>query len=124
MKNYNFNIRTDINRAMSIYNKTQSKIRFTTLDATLLNLLRSFSETKTEFYMSNKELGQILIADPSTVQRSIDKLVDIKLVIKKVIYADNRPKRILAYQKKNVEEVLRIGELFGELHGEQRRASV
>ena len=118
MKNYNFNIRTDINRAMSIYNKTQSKIRFTTLDATLLNLLRSFSETKTEFYMSNKELGQILIADPSTVQRSIDKLVDIKLVIKKVIYEDNRPKRILAYQKKNVEEVLRISELFGELLGE------
>lgn len=116
MKNYNFNVRTDITRAMNAYNKTQSKIRFTTLDAALLNLIRSFSESKTEFYMSNKELGQILIADPSTVQRSVDKLVAAELIIKKVIYVDNRPKRVLAYQKENVSELL--GELFGELHGE------
>lgn len=109
MKNYNFNIRTDINRAMSIYNKTQSKIRFTTLDATLLNLIRSFSETKTEFYMSNKELGQILIADPSTIQRSIDKLVDSALIKKQVVYVNNRPKRVLSYQTD------KIGELLGEL---------
>ena len=114
MKNYNFNIRTDINRAMSIYNKTQSKIRFTTLDATLLNLIRSFSETKTEFYMSNKELGQILIADPSTIQRSIDKLVDSALIKKQVVYVNNRPKRVLSYQTD------KIGELLGEL----RRTSV
>ena len=109
MKNYNFNIRTDINRAMSIYNKTQSKIRFTTLDATLLNLIRSFSETKTEFYMSNKELGQILIADPSTIQRSIDKLVDSALIKKQVVYVNNRPKRVLSYQTD------KVGELLGEL---------
>ena len=109
MKNYNFNIRTDINRAMNIYNKTQSKIRFTTLDATLLNLIRSFSETKTEFYMSNKELGQILIADPSTIQRSIDKLVDSALIKKQVVYVNNRPKRVLSYQMD------KIGELLGEL---------
>lgn len=118
MKSYNFNVRTDITRAMSVYNKNQSKVRFTTLDAALLNLIRSFSESKTEFYMSNKELGQILIADPSTVQRSVDKLVNTKMIIKKVIYVDNRPKRVLAYQKENVEETLHIGELFGELHGE------
>lgn len=109
MKNYNFNVRTDINRAMSVYNKTQSKVRFTTLDATLLNLIRSFSETKTEFYMSNKELGQILIADPSTVQRSIDKLVDSELIEKQVVYVNNRPKRVLFYQKD------KVGELLGEL---------
>lgn len=94
---------------MSIYNKTQSKIRFTTLDATLLNLIRSFSETKTEFYMSNKELGQILIADPSTIQRSIDKLVDSALIKKQVVYVNNRPKRVLSYQTD------KIGELLGEL---------
>ena len=94
---------------MSIYNKTQSKIRFTTLDATLLNLIRSFSETKTEFYMSNKELGQILIADPSTIQRSIDKLVDSALIKKQVVYVNNRPKRVLSYQTD------KVGELLGEL---------
>lgn len=118
MKSYNFNVRTDITKAMSNYNKTQSKVRFTTLDATLLNLIRSFYDSKTEFYMSNKELGQILIADPSTVQRSVDKLVDAKLIIKKVIYVDNRPKRILAYQKDSIKDVLKVGELFGELDGE------
>ena len=118
MKSYNFNVRTDITRAMSHYNKTQSKIRFTTLDATLLNLVRSFSESKTEFYMSNKELSQILIADPSTVQRSVDKLVDLEFIIKKITYVNNRPKRILIYQEDNINEVLNVGELFGELHGE------
>ena len=118
MKSYNFNVRTDITKAMSNYNKTQSEIRFTTLDATLLNLVRSFSESKTEFYMSNKELGKILIADPSTVQRSVDKLVDLEFIIKKITYVNNRPKRVLAYQENNVNEVLQIGELFGELFGE------
>ena len=112
MKSYNFNVRTDITRAMSHYNKTQSKIRFTTLDAALLNLVRSFSESKTEFYMSNKELSQILIADPSTIQRSVDKLVDTKLISKKITYVNNKPKRILSYQEDHV------GELFGELYGE------
>ena len=112
MKSYNFNVHTDITRAMSHYNKTQSKIRFTTLDATLLNLVRSFSDSKTEFYMSNKELSQILIADPSTIQRSVDKLVDTKLISKKITYVNNKPKRILSYQEDHV------GELFGELYGE------
>lgn len=118
MKNYNFNVRTDITRSMNAYNKTQSKIRFNTLDAILLNLIRSFSESNTEFYMSNKELAQIMVADPSTVQRSVDRLVDTDLIGKKVVYVNNRPKRVLSYQKDNVEEVLDVGELFGELHGE------
>lgn len=112
MKSYNFNVQTNITKAMSLYNKTQSKVRFTTLDAMILNLVRSFSESKTEFFMSNKELGQIMIADPSTVQRSVDRLVDKELITKKIVYVDNRPKRVLNYQKE------KVGELFGELHGE------
>lgn len=118
MKSYNFNVRTDITRSMNAYNKTQSEIRFNTLDAVLLNLIRSFSESNTEFYMSNKELAQILIADPSTVQRSIDRLVQTELITKKIVYVDNRPKRVLIYNVKVV------GELFGELHGELHNASV
>lgn len=118
MKSYNFNVRTDITRSMNAYNKTQSEIRFNTLDAVLLNLIRSFSESNTEFYMSNKELAQILIADPSTVQRSVDRLVKSELITKKIVYVNNRPKRVLVYEKDNVQEVLNVGELFGELHGE------
>jgi predicted transcriptional regulator len=68
--------------------------------------------------MSNKELAQILIADPSTIQRSIDRLVQTELITKKIVYVDNRPKRVLIYNVKVV------GELFGELHGELYNASV
>ena len=112
MKSYNFNVRTDITKSMNAYNKIQSKIRFNTLDAVLLNLIRSFSESNTEFYMSNKELGQIMVADPGTVQRSVDRLVDTNLVAKKIVYVNNRPKRVLVYDKD------KVGELFSELHGE------
>lgn len=108
MKSYNFNVRTDITKSMNAYNKTQSEIRFNTLDAVLLNLIRSFSESDTEFYMSNKELSQILIADPSTVQRSVDRLAQTKLITKKIVYVNNRPKRILSYEKDDVKDVLGI----------------
>ena len=124
MKSYNFNVRTDITRSMNAYNKTQSEVRFNTLDAVLLNLIRSFSESNTEFYMSNKELAQTLIADPSTIQRSVDRLVQTELITKKIAYVNNRPKRVLVYEKDKVQEVLNVGELFGELHGELYNASV
>lgn len=118
MKSYNFNVQTNITKAMNQYNKTQSNVRFTTLDAMILSLVKSFSESKTEFFMSNKELGQILIADPSTVQRSIDRLVKEELISKEIVYVNNRPKRVLNYQKDKINKILEAGELFGELHGE------
>ena len=105
MKSYNFNVQTDLTRAMSLYNKTYPRVRFNTLDGMILNLLRSFSETKTEFYMSNKELGQIMIADPGTVQRSVDRIVSLGLAEKKTRYVGKKPQRILVYKKEVVSEV-------------------
>lgn len=112
MKSYNFNVQTNITRAMSLYNKQHTGTRFNTLDGMILNLLRSFSESKTDFYMSNKELGQIMIADPGTVQRSVDRLVSLGLIEKKVNYVGKKPQRTLIYNEKVVTE------LFSELHTE------
>lgn len=118
MKGYNFNVQTDITRAMSLYNKQHKEVRFNTLDGMILNLLKSFSESKTKFFMSNKELGQIMIADPGTVQRSVDRLVNLGLIKKEINYIGKRPQRTLTYNS----EV--FSELFSELHTELQDAPV
>ena len=105
-KNYNYNIRTDISRAMSRHNKTMTGPRFSTLDGNILNLIRSFTEANTKFYMSNKELAEIMIADPSTIQRSIDRLIAVGLVTKEIIYIAAKPQRYLVYQKDAVQRLL------------------
>jgi DNA-binding MarR family transcriptional regulator len=91
---------------MSRYNKIMTGPRFTTLDGNILNLIKSFSDSETKFYMSNKELGEVMIADPSTIQRSIDKLVTSGLVKKEIIYIDAKPQRILTCQKEALRRLL------------------
>lgn len=105
-KNYNYNIHIAITRAMSKYNKIMTGPRFNTLDGNILNLIRSFSETDRKFFMSNKELGEIMIADPSTVQRSVDRLIAVGLVQKEIIYVGSKPQRLLTYQKDAVQKML------------------
>lgn len=105
-KNYNYNMHTDITRAMSRHNKIMMGPRFNTLDGNILNLIRSFSEAGTKFYMSNKELAEIMIADPSTIQRSIDRLIAVGLVTKEIIYIAAKPQRHLVYQKEAVQNKL------------------
>ena len=105
-KNYNYNIHTDITRAMSKYNKIMMSPRFNTLDGNILNLIRSFSEAGQKFYMSNKELSETMIADPSTIQRSIDRLIAVGLVTKEIIYIAAKPQRHLIYQNAAVQSKL------------------
>lgn len=107
-KNYNYNIHTDITRAMSKHNKIMTGPRFNSLDGNILNLIRSFTESNAKFYMSNKELAEIMIADPSTIQRSIDRLIAVGLVTKEIIYIAAKPQRLLAYQKDEVQKLLDI----------------
>jgi DNA-binding MarR family transcriptional regulator len=107
-KNYNYNIHTAITRAMSKYNKIMTGPRFNTLDGNILNLVRSFSETDRKFFMSNKELGEIMIADPSTVQRSVDRLIVVGLVQKEIVYVGSKPQRLLTYQKDTVKKILEL----------------
>lgn len=107
-KNYNFNIHINITKAMSKYNKIIVGPRFNTLDGAILNLVRSFSETNTKFFMSNKELSEIMIADPSTIQRSVDRLIAVGLVKKEIIYINARPQRLLTYQNDAVQQLLAL----------------
>lgn len=108
MKTYNFSISTDITAAMSKYNKTMPGSRFNTIDGNILNLVRSFARTGTKFYMSNKELAEIMIADPSTVQRSIDRLIAVGLLSKEIAYIGSKSYRFLTYQEKAVKELLNM----------------
>ena len=106
MKDYNFSIHTNITRAMNNYNKIMPGPRFNTLDAAILNLVKSFSESNTKFFMSNKELGEIMVADPSTVQRSVDRLVTAGLITKELIYLGAKPQRLLTYKPQAVKNLL------------------
>jgi DNA-binding MarR family transcriptional regulator len=107
-KDYSFKFFTNISRAMNQHNKTMITPRFTTLDASILCLVKSFYESKTKFYVSNKELGEIMVADPSTIQRSVDRLIAVGLVSKKTIYAGSRPQRLLTYEEKNVADFFKL----------------
>lgn len=107
-KKYNFNVDPNITSAMSKYNKIMHGPRFNTLDGIILNLVISFSRTNTKFYMSNKQLSEIMIADPSTVQRSIDRLIAVGLLKKEIIYIGAKPQRILTYQEEAVQQVLNL----------------
>ena len=106
MKDYNFSVHTNITRAMNNYNKIMPGLRFNTLDAAILNLIKSFSESSTKFFMSNKELGEIMVADPSTVQRSVDRLVAARLITKELIYLGAKPQRLLTYEPQAVKNLL------------------
>ena len=108
MSTYNYNIATDITAAMSKYNRIMPGSRFNTIDGNILNLVRSFARTDSKFYMSNKQLAEIMIADPSTIQRSIDRLIAAKLLNKEIIYVNAKPQRLLTYQHAAVQELLNL----------------
>lgn len=108
MKQYNYNIPTNITRAMSKHNKIMPGTRFNTIDGNILSLVRSFYCTETKFYMSNKELAEIMIADPSTIQRSIDRLLAAGLLTKEVTYINAKPQRLLIYQQAAVQRLLEL----------------
>lgn len=106
MGSYNYNIQTDITKALSKYNRIMPGPRFNTLDGNILNLIRSFSETDTPFFMSNKELADVMIANPSTIQRSIDRLVNAKLISKEITYSNSKQHRVLTYLPQAMQNII------------------
>lgn len=108
MPNYNFRMYTDITRSMDHYNKIMAGPRFNTLDAAILNLIKSFYDSKSKFFISNKELGEIMVADPSTVQRSVDRLTKAGLIKKEIIYFGNKPQRLLTYLPEATEKLIEL----------------
>jgi predicted transcriptional regulator len=107
MEDYNFRMYTNITKAMNNHNKIMTGPRFNTLDAAILNLIKSFKDSNTSFFISNKELGEIMVADPSTVQRSVDRLANAGLIKKENIYVGNKPQRRLIYMPEATEQFLK-----------------
>ena len=105
-KSYNYSIKTDITRALTKYNRIMPGQRFNTLDGNILNLVRSFSESETQFFMSNKELADVMTADPSTIQRSIDRLVNAGLISKEITYSNSKQHRMLTYMPQAVQNLI------------------
>ena len=108
MTSYNFRMYTDITRAMYTHNKIMTGPRYNTLDAAILNLIKSFYDSDTKFFISNKELGEIMVADPSTVHRSVDRLTKAGLIKKEIIYLGNKPTRLLTYLPEATEQLLAL----------------
>lgn len=105
-KNYSYLVYTDISRAMNQYNRTITGSRLNIIDANILSIVKSFSESGTNFFMSNKELADITISDASTVQKAINRLITIGLLKKETAYDGQRPRRVLIYQTDAVKRFL------------------
>jgi predicted transcriptional regulator len=102
---YNFQMQSNILYALNKHNELVPTPHLTILDAAILSLSKSFFETGNKLFMSNKELGRLLLADPGTVQRSIDRLMAAGLLKKEKEYIGGKPRRYLLYQSDAVQRL-------------------
>lgn len=102
---YNFQMQSNILYALNKHNELIPTPHLTILDAAILSLSKSFFETGNKLFMSNKELGRLLLADPGTVQRSIDRLMAAGLLKKEKEYIGAKPRRYLLYQPDAVQRL-------------------
>ena len=96
--NYNFSLRSDIMYAIDRHNAIMCDERLTLLDGAILCLVKSFTDSNAEFYMSNQEMKKLFASDPTTIQRSVDRLVRKGLLKKENGYCNMRKRRYLTYQ--------------------------
>ena len=95
---------SDIMHSIYKYNQSMPRSKLTLLDGTILCLAKSFYETGNKLFMSNAELGRLLLAGEKTIQRSIDRLVDAGLLLKIVKQSGAKRRRYLIYNKKAMQE--------------------
>lgn len=105
---FNFQIHSTIMSALNKHNNLLPSPRLTLLDGAILCLAKSFYEANRKLYMSNKELGNLLLSDPCTVQRSIDRLIEAGLISKEKEYLASRPRRYLTYKPEAVQNLLNL----------------
>lgn len=105
---FNFQIHSTIMHALNKHNDLLPNPRLTLLDGAILCLVKSFYETDRKLYMSNKELSKLLLSDPGTIQRSIDRLITAGLISKEKEYAGSRPRRYLTYKPNAVANLLNL----------------
>lgn len=103
---YNFTMHPNIMYAINTHNNIAPGDKLTLLDGTLICFIKSFQDNGQQFYISNKELAKIFIANESTIQRSINKLTTLGLLRSEKIYAGQQPRRYLSYDKDKLQELL------------------
>ena len=81
------------------------KNKFTLVDARIINLVRSYSRTGQTFFASNQYLAEKCFTTPSTIQKSINKLISYNLIIKTMEYPNGHKKRTLVYNEEAAEQL-------------------
>lgn len=105
---FNFKIHSSIMHALNKHNDLLPSARLTLLDGAILCLAKSFYETDQKLFMSNKELGKLLLSDPGTIQRSIDRLTAAGLITKEKEYIASKQRRYLTYKPDAVGNLLNL----------------
>lgn len=107
---YNFTTHVNIMYAINTHNNLIPGDKLTFLDGSLICLVKSFQDREQKFFISNKELSKIFIANESTIQRSINKLTKIGLLHSEKIYSGQLPRRYLSYDKDKLQELLNLSQ--------------
>ncbi len=96
-KNYTFKIDASISRILNKYNSKHPEAKFNATDVIILSLVKSFYNSKTDCFISARELSILTLSSESTVRRSIKRLRDAKLISREVKRIDGIDKYILIY---------------------------
>ena len=105
---YNFTLQLDIMHAINTHNNIIPGDKLTFLDGALICFIKSFQDRDQKFFVSNKELSRIFVANESTIQRSINKLTKMGLLNSEKIYNGQLPRRYLTYDKSKLQELLNL----------------
>ena len=105
---YNFTLYIDIMYAINTHNNIIPGEKLTFLDGALVCFIKSFQDRNQKFFVSNKELSKIFVANESTIQRSINKLTKMGLLNSEKIYSGQLPRRYLTYDKSKLDELLNL----------------
>ena len=103
---YNFTLHLNIMYAINTYNNIIPGDKLTFIDGALICFIKSFQDHNQRFYVSNKELSRIFVANESTIQRSINKLTNMGLLKTEKVYSGQHPRRYLSYDKEKLRELL------------------
>ena len=105
---YNFTLHINIMYAITNHNNLIPGDKLTLLDGSLICFIKSFQDNGQKFFISNKELARIFIANESTIQRSINKLTQMGLLKSEKIYSGQLPRRYLTYSETKLQELLNL----------------
>ena len=105
---YNFTLHLNIMHAINTHNNIIHEDKLTFLDGALICFIKSFQDNNQKFFVSNKELAKIFVANESTVQRSINKLTKMGLLHSEKSYIGQLPRRYLTYDEDKLQNLLNL----------------